>query len=291
MADAVQFTVPSNDFIQLYGAGESGSVLHQGGANESNASTIVFVEAAVKPTIDPSNPSRFQDAPATLYLQPGKLEPYYSATKIWAISQSGEQLLSVTPGNASGGSGGGGVVEVIIPGDDTYVDSSNPAAPIVGSTTPVIVQNFLSISLDDQAITAFTNHVIEFPQILQDNNITVEDGGTSFSSDIGGLLSVHVTCNLNTDGLPVARTYFDVWMQTKAVDGLWENIPYSNKALTVPEAGGAFEYTQGGIFLSPGWSVRFLFRTETRDVTLKAEMSSQSVETPSAHIAIVRQGS
>lgn len=196
-----------------------------------------------------------------------------------------------TAGGGSGGGGGGGGVQVIQAGTDILVDSSSPTAPIVSSATPVIVQNILSINLNDQDITSFTNYVIQFPQIIQDNNITIEDGGTSFSSAIGGLISVHVTCNLNTDGLPVARTYFDVWMQTKAYDGLWENIPYSNKALTVPEAGGAFEYTQGGIFLSPNWSVRFLFRTETRDVKLKSETSSEGVDTPSSQIAIVRQGS
>ncbi|MCP3679382.1 MAG: hypothetical protein GY782_03590 [Gammaproteobacteria bacterium] len=192
---------------------------------------------------------------------------------------------------SGGGGGGGGVVKVIIPGADTYVDNTNPEAPIVGSTTPVIVQNILAIDLNDQDISAYTNYVIKFPQILQDNNITIEDGGTAFSSDIGGLLSVHVTGNVYTAGLPAARTYFDVWMQTKQYDGLWENVPYSNKKLTVPEAGGSLEYTQGGIFLSPGWSVRFLFRTETADLKLKAETSSEGVVTPSSHIAIVRQGS
>ena len=203
-----------------------------------------------------------------------------------------ELLIDVRANTAAGGGGGGGGgVQVIQAGADILVDSSNPSAPIVSSATPVIVQNFLSISLDTQDISAYTNHVIEFPQILQDNNISVEDGGTSFSSDIGGLISVHVTCNVNTEGLPVARVYFDVWMQTKASDGLWENIPYSNKSLSVDEPGGAFEYNQGGIFLNPGWSVRFLFRTETKDVKLKAETSSQGVETPAAHIAIVRQGS
>ena len=190
-----------------------------------------------------------------------------------------------------GNGGGGGQARDIVAGVDTYVDNSRPGITEIGSTTPVIVQNFLSISLDTQDIPAYTNHVIEFPQILQDNNITVEDSGTSFSSNIGGLLSVHVTCNVNTEELPVARVYFDVWMQTKAYDGLWENVPYSNKALSVGEPGGAFEYNQGGLFLNPGWSVRFLFRTETKDVKLKAETSSEGVETPAAHIAIVRQGS
>lgn len=203
-----------------------------------------------------------------------------------------ELLIDIRANTAAGGGGsGGGGVQVIQAGADILVDSSNPSAPIVSSATPVIIQNFLSISLDTQDIPAYTNHVIEFPQILQDNNITVEDVGTSFSSDIGGLLSVHVTGNVNTDELPVARVYFDVWMQTKASDGLWENVPYSNKSLSVGEPGGAFEYNQGGIFLNPGWSVRFLFRTETKDVKLKAETSSQGVETPASHIAIVRQGS
>lgn len=185
----------------------------------------------------------------------------------------------------------GGAVQVIIGGADINVDSTNPAAPVVSSSTPVVVQNVLAIDLNDQDIAAYTNYVIKFPQVLQDNNISIEDGGTAFSSTIGGLLSVHVTGNVFTAGLPAARTYFDVWMQTKQYDGLWENVPYSNKKLTVPEAGGALEYTQGGVFLNPGWSVRFLFRTETADLKLKSETSSEGVLTPSSHIAIVRQGS
>ena len=97
MADAVQFTVPDNDFIEVVGAGSNGSVLHQGGAAGNSASSIILVEAASKPEIDPNNPTRFKDAPASFYLQSGKSEPYFSAVTLWAISQSGYQILSVTP--------------------------------------------------------------------------------------------------------------------------------------------------------------------------------------------------
>ena len=97
MANAVQFTVPSDDFIEVVGAGASGSVLHQGGATGNSASSIILVEATSKPAIDPNNPTRFKDAPASFYLHSGKSEPYFSAVKLWAISQSGDQLLSVTP--------------------------------------------------------------------------------------------------------------------------------------------------------------------------------------------------
>lgn len=41
MADAIQFTVPDNDFIELTGAGAEGSMLHQGGVD--NDSVIIMV--------------------------------------------------------------------------------------------------------------------------------------------------------------------------------------------------------------------------------------------------------
>ena len=97
MADAIQITVSDNDFIEVTGAGSSGSVLHQGGATGNNSSSIILVESSTKPVIDPANVNRFKDTPASLYLQSGKSESYFSAGKIWAISQSGDQLLSVTP--------------------------------------------------------------------------------------------------------------------------------------------------------------------------------------------------
>lgn len=94
MADAIQFTVPDDDFIELTGAGESGSVLHQGGSDGD--STIILVEAVVKPTLTAST-NRFKISPASFYLDAGKSEPYFDATTIWAVSAKGDQLLSVTP--------------------------------------------------------------------------------------------------------------------------------------------------------------------------------------------------
>ncbi len=94
MADAIQFTVPDDDFIELTNAGLSGSVLHQGGV--SGDSTIILVEAAVKPTL-PETADRFKSNPASLYLHSGKSESYFDASKIWAASAKGDQLISVTP--------------------------------------------------------------------------------------------------------------------------------------------------------------------------------------------------
>ncbi|AUR91767.1 hypothetical protein NVP1164O_31 [Vibrio phage 1.164.O._10N.261.51.A7] len=96
MADAIQFTVPDDDFIELADAGVSGSVLHQGAASGSSDSNIVLVEAASKPTLL-ATAERFKSNPASLYLSAGTSKPYSSATTIWAASVSGNQLLSVTP--------------------------------------------------------------------------------------------------------------------------------------------------------------------------------------------------
>lgn len=97
MADAIQLTVPDNDFVELLGAGAEGSVLHQGGAIGSRSSTIALVESASKPVIDPTDPNRFKSVPISIYLHSGKFEPYNKSIKIWAMSQSGDQLLSITP--------------------------------------------------------------------------------------------------------------------------------------------------------------------------------------------------
>lgn len=94
MANAIQFTVPDDDFIELTDAGSSGSVLHQGGV--SGDSTIILIEATVKPTLA-ETANRFKANPASLYLKSGESEPYFDATTIWAVSAKGEQLLSVTP--------------------------------------------------------------------------------------------------------------------------------------------------------------------------------------------------
>ncbi|AUR82002.1 hypothetical protein NVP1017O_33 [Vibrio phage 1.017.O._10N.286.55.C11] len=96
MADAIQFTVPSADFIELTGAGRSGSFYHQGGEG-SQSSSIIFVESAAKPTIDPRNPSRFKDSPVSFSLSSGDSASYSSATTVWAISARDNQLLTVTP--------------------------------------------------------------------------------------------------------------------------------------------------------------------------------------------------
>jgi len=96
MADAIQITVPDDDFIELTGAGSSGSFLHQGG-KDNRSSTIVIVEAENKPSFDKDDPNRFKSNPATLYLESGGVEPYNNSTKFFAVSQSGDQLLSVTP--------------------------------------------------------------------------------------------------------------------------------------------------------------------------------------------------
>lgn len=97
MADPIFFTVPDSDFIEVVGAGANGSVLHQGGAIGSRSSNIILVESTSKPVIDPADPNRFKAIPLSFYLHSGKSEPYNSAIKMWAISQSGDQLLSVTP--------------------------------------------------------------------------------------------------------------------------------------------------------------------------------------------------
>lgn len=94
MADAIQFTVPDDDFIELTGAGSSGSLLHQGGV--VSASTIVLVESTLKPTLGSAG-DRFKNSPASLYLKSGGSDSYFDATTLWAVSASGEQLLSVTP--------------------------------------------------------------------------------------------------------------------------------------------------------------------------------------------------
>lgn len=96
MADAIQFTVPDDDFIELAGAGSSGSVLHQGADSGSSDSTIILVESATKPTLGAGG-ERFKAAAASFYLSSGKSEPYFDATTIWAVSAKGDQLLSVTP--------------------------------------------------------------------------------------------------------------------------------------------------------------------------------------------------
>lgn len=95
MADAIQFTVPDNDFIELTGAGANGSLQHQGGTDKD--STIIFVEAAAKPTFDPNDTDRFKTNPASLYLKANDSEAYFDATTIWAVSASGDQFLTVTP--------------------------------------------------------------------------------------------------------------------------------------------------------------------------------------------------
>ena len=96
MADAIQFTVPDDDFIELADAGASGSVLHQGGASGASDSTIILVEATVKPVLG-ENADRFKTAAASLYLKSGESEAYFDAVTIWAVSAGGNQLLSVTP--------------------------------------------------------------------------------------------------------------------------------------------------------------------------------------------------
>lgn len=96
MADAIQFTVPDTDFIELADAGASGSVLHQGADSGSSDSTIILVESATKPTLGAGG-DRFKAAAASLYLKSGESEPYFDATSIWAVSAGGNQLLSVTP--------------------------------------------------------------------------------------------------------------------------------------------------------------------------------------------------
>jgi len=96
MADAIQFTVPDDDFIELADAGASGSVLHQGSASGSSDSTIILVEAATKPVLAGTT-NRFKSNPASLYLKSGESEAYFDATTIWAVSAKGDQLLSVTP--------------------------------------------------------------------------------------------------------------------------------------------------------------------------------------------------
>ncbi|AUR98038.1 hypothetical protein NVP1246O_31 [Vibrio phage 1.246.O._10N.261.54.E10] len=96
MADAIQFTVPDDDFIELAGAGASGSVLHQGSASGGGDSTIILVESATKPTLGTGG-ERFKAEAASLYLKSGESEPYFDATTIWAVSAKGDQLLSVTP--------------------------------------------------------------------------------------------------------------------------------------------------------------------------------------------------
>ena len=103
MADAIQFTVTDDDFIELTGAGVSGSVLHQGSVG--SASSIIIVDSAVKPTLDAESSKRFQENPATIYLKTGEHEQYNTEGKLWAVSQSGEQLLSMTSAPAAGSSG------------------------------------------------------------------------------------------------------------------------------------------------------------------------------------------
>ena len=95
MASAIQFTVTDDDYVELVGAGESGSILHQGGEDDSN--TIILVEADIKPSFTPSDAERFKSSPASFYLKSGESEPYFNATTLWAVSASGTQYLSVTP--------------------------------------------------------------------------------------------------------------------------------------------------------------------------------------------------
>ena len=95
MADAIQFTVPDSDFIELVGAGLSGSLLHQGGV--SGDSNIIIVESDNKPSFDASDPNRFKSNPASAYLSSGGKDGYFKSRTLWAVSQTGDQLLSVTP--------------------------------------------------------------------------------------------------------------------------------------------------------------------------------------------------
>lgn len=96
MAEAIQFAVPDSDFIELVGAGSEGSIFHQGGTADTG-STVMLVESAVKPEFDPNNENRFKAAPFSAPLNVGKVEDYFSAIKIWAVSSKGEQLITVTP--------------------------------------------------------------------------------------------------------------------------------------------------------------------------------------------------
>lgn len=96
MADAIQFTVPDDDFIELADAGASGSVLHQGGASGASDSNIILVESTVKPVLG-EGADRFKSAAASLYLKSGESEAYFDAVTIWAVSAGGDQLISVTP--------------------------------------------------------------------------------------------------------------------------------------------------------------------------------------------------
>jgi len=96
MAQAIQFTVPDNDFIELTGAGTDGSIYHQGGES-GTGNSVIFVESATKPVFDPNNINRFKDSPVSMTLSQGQLEDYYSAVAIWAASSGGNQLITVTP--------------------------------------------------------------------------------------------------------------------------------------------------------------------------------------------------
>lgn len=97
MADAIQFTVSDDDSIELTSIGRAGSIFHQGGSGDSNGASVVFVESSDKPAFDPSNPSRFKDSPVTSVVNPADTVFYSSSSKIWAISSSGDQLITVTP--------------------------------------------------------------------------------------------------------------------------------------------------------------------------------------------------
>lgn len=96
MANAIQFTIPDDEFIELAGAGVSGSMLNQGSAAGGSHGRIVLVESLNQPTFT-SAPNRFKTGPASFYLKEGQSEPYFGVTTIWAVSTNGDQFLSVTP--------------------------------------------------------------------------------------------------------------------------------------------------------------------------------------------------
>eukprot|EP00487_Bulimina_marginata_P001849 TRINITY_DN14366_c0_g1_i1.p1 TRINITY_DN14366_c0_g1~~TRINITY_DN14366_c0_g1_i1.p1 ORF type:complete len:130 (+),score=5.01 TRINITY_DN14366_c0_g1_i1:128-517(+) len=109
--NAIQLLVKSSEFTELAGAGNQGSIVHQGGTAGVSASAIIVIESSTKPEFDTSDPTRFRDNPVTFYLHDTDYHEYRAEHTLWAISQNGDQLLSIDPPVTTGGGGGGGSSE------------------------------------------------------------------------------------------------------------------------------------------------------------------------------------
>lgn len=96
MPNPIQFTIPDNDFVQLSGAGSSGYFIHQGGVSDVG-NNVFIVESQIKPEIDIGNNERFKELAPSLQLPVGEYLPYFANGTLWAISTSGDNIITSVP--------------------------------------------------------------------------------------------------------------------------------------------------------------------------------------------------